>query len=389
MPAAQKRQAEQEYVLDLLTGGKETSTPDREKARDLVDRWEKEGVDPALLAVAQDDGNVEDVMRRARTIRSEYLPKAAAPHQEIGMAVETMERAIAGYMYGHRSYTDEEIEGYPCAGQADLTFDLGTDENGNPVSLDLASVPHLAEIKGSATRGPIMEAVAIQAQEKGGMQCVVVGNPPHFVVKGELPPVSCKTVVPPALDPFAWDACIDWLHDELELRERLSERGIDPGPLLVFADIEKKNKWLLGPDGLEPIVKRGHRLNMHLIVRASYSVGDYALRHDVETIARLVDVDPRSFSLAVMEGRKYGDLYRLVPPAEVDEWLVAVEGAYDSPVRATRYSGSTAVINEVGVSFTADGSDVREVLNREIARAAHMQRPDCANRRTPHHRRDS
>ncbi len=389
MLTAQNRQAEQEFVRDLLNDALKTSTPDREKARDLVAQWEKEGLGLVLLAVAQKNGSTEDVVRQVRSIRSEYLPKAATLYQEIGMAVETMERTIASQVYGHRSHTDDEIESFPCCGQVDLTFDLGTDEDGNPVPLDFARTPHLAEIRETGVRLSLMEVVASQVRENGDVQCVVIGDRTNNAARSELPHLPCKTVVPPALDPFAWDACVDWLYDELEFRERLSEHDIDPGPLFVFADINENNDWMLGPDGLEPIAERGHWLNMHLIVQASYSVRDFAKRDDTETIADLVDVNPRSFSLAILEGSRYGSLYRLVPPNEVDEWFGAVEKTYSSRERATRYSGMTPVINGLGEPFTTDGSNVREVVDREIeAQALRTQQRGRPGMHAPHRRRE-
>lgn len=394
MLTARNRQAEQKFVRDLLNGALKTSTPDREKARDLVDQWEKEGIGPILLAVAQKNGSTEDVVRQVRSIRSEYLPKAATLYQEIGMAVEAMERTIASQLYGHRSHTDEEIESFPCCGQVNLTFDLGTDEDGNPVPLDFARTPHLVEIREIRTRLSLMEAIKNQVKERGDVRCVVIGDRPAFVTEDGLPvfedgiPLR-NTVVPPALDPFAWDACVDWLYDELEFRERLSEHDIDPGPLFVFADINENNDWMLGPDGLEPIAERGHWLNMHLIVQASYSVRDFAKRDDTETIADLVDVNPRSFSLAILEGSRYGSLYRLVPPNEVDEWFGAAEKTYSSRERATRYSGMTPVINGLGEQFTTDGSEVREVVDREIAaRALRTQQRGRPGMHAPHRRRE-
>lgn len=389
MLTAQNRQAEQEYVREILNDALMMSTPDREKARDLVAQREKGGLGLVLLAIAQNNGSTEDVIRQVRSIRSEYLPKAATLYQEIGMAIEAMERTIASQIYGHRSYTDEEIESSPCYGQVDLTFDLGTDEDGNPVSLDFARTPHLAEIRETGVRLSLMEVIASQVRERGDVRCVVIGDRPNDAAKGEYSPLPCKTVVPPALDPFAWDACVDWLYEELEFRERLSEHDTDPGPLFVFADINENNDWMLGPDGLEPIAERGHWLNMHLIVQTSYSVRDFAKRDDTETIADLVDVSPHSFSLAILEGSRYGSLYRLVPPAEVDEWFGAVEKIYSSSERATRHSGMTPVINGVGTPFTTDGSDVRNVLNREVeTQVLRTQRRGRPDMRAPHRRRE-
>lgn len=209
MLTAQNRQAEQEFVRDLLNDALKTSTPDREKARDLVAQWEKEGLGLVLLAVAQKSGSAEDVVRQVRSIRSEYLPKAATLYQEIGMAVETIERTIASQLYRHRSHTDEEIESFPCCGQVDLTFDLGKDEDGNPVTLDFARTPHLAEIRETGVRLSLMEVIASQVRENGDVQYVVIGDRTNNAARSELPPLPCKTVVPPALDPFAWDACVD------------------------------------------------------------------------------------------------------------------------------------------------------------------------------------
>lgn len=325
-----------------------TATPDPDVVNEIVAQWKDQDFDikSLCLAIPNQRGDIEGVSRCAHGLRESYLEKAATLYRSVDAAIDAMDRTVASMVYAHDWPSDEELNELEVWDIANYTVELGVDPQGEPVLFDFAKTPHLYGVHTSAGLSRLTRNIVSQLPEA------------VFVFLGCPRTTPCNLAVPPARTKAEMEACIEWLHTELDQRNRMMRlHDLDSYPLFVIAD-PRNNHWLYDSDGLGLFADTCDYYNMHLVVLSDPAFLSLTTRAKDATLLTLMDCTEGRCGVVFNEG-SFNDLYRLLTKEQFDTWLSRLESPEKD--RHAEFWG-LPVYKDLGIPFTNTGRNYEEVL---------------------------